>query len=287
MSNKLQPDPDASSSRPSNLKEAVDSADVPNEVNAATKIPTSEPALERAGKFELIEDDSHAVVVGQPAPEKLNIRLHGVGTDGDETFTFKNISHDSIDWSNKSHVLSVNKWRYGIFHSRGIAVKRVNVFFHPKEEAWLVLFHKKIKLVVEAGHMIKLPGPVPTMESFNKFFVGKILQDAGGDDLLPREPRDETSMKSKFQYVKSGFKNMRDVMRKLLEGKKGGVLYVPVITEEEFLLYQTDGTVANDDPTEEGKNAAIVDGAERRRTSPKRKRELVVVDGMVEKRIKK
>ncbi|KAH3957137.1 hypothetical protein HBH51_229150 [Parastagonospora nodorum] len=237
LSDKLQPDPDASSSRPSIPKKAVNGADSPDNANAVIQNSTSEPALERAGTFELIENNSDAVVVGQPAPEKLYVRLRRLDTDGDETFTFQNISHGSIDWSDKSHVLSINKWRYDIFRRRGIAAKRVNVFFHPEEEAWLMLFHKKIKLVVEAGHMIKLPGPVPTMEFFNKLFVGKVLQDAEGDDLLPREPRDESSMKSKFQHVNSGFKNMRNVMRKLLEGKKGGVLYVPVITEEEFLLY--------------------------------------------------
>jgi hypothetical protein len=286
LSNKLQPASDASSSRPSILKEAVNSADILDKANAAIQNSTSEPILERAQKFELIEDNSNAVIVGQRAPEKLKVRLRCLDTDGDETFTFQNISHGSIDWSDKSHILSINKWRYDIFRSRGIAAKRVNVFFHPEEEAWLMLFHKKIKLVVEAGHMIKLPGPVPAMEFFNKFFVGKVLQDAEGDDLLPREPRDESSMKSKFQHVNSGFKKMRNVMRKLLEGKKGGVLYLPVITEEEFLLYQTDETVANDDPTEEGKNAAIVDGAERRRSSSKHKRESAVVGDIVEKRIK-
>lgn len=78
---------------------------------------------------------------------------------------------------------------------------------------------------------------------------------------------------------------IRDAMRKMAEGKKGGVMYVPVIGEREFEQYKVDGTVVVDDPGEEGKNvAAEADGS--RPGSPKRKRDEKDGEGGKEKRVK-
>ncbi|KAF2830281.1 hypothetical protein CC86DRAFT_268363, partial [Ophiobolus disseminans] len=78
--------------------------------------------------------------------------------------------------------------------------KTINAF-HPDEDAWIMLLHHKLKGTVEAGHNIKFPGPAPISEAFNNFFAGKILKDANGNDLLlPREPRDEISIKGKLGH---------------------------------------------------------------------------------------
>jgi hypothetical protein len=159
-------------------------------------------------------------------------------------------------------------------------VKRSHKIYLPIEEAWLILFHKKIKLVVEAGHNVKLAGPFATMERFNEFFAGKVLRDPGGENLPPRGAREEISMKGKLYHVKSGIKALRDVIRKLTEGKHGGAMYVPVITEEELHKYQEKGTVVMDDPDEADKSMAAT------LSLPNRKRRIVDVEGSKEKRIK-
>jgi hypothetical protein len=159
-------------------------------------------------------------------------------------------------------------------------LKRTHRMYLPIEEAWLTLFHKKIKLVVEAGHNVKLAGPTATMEHFNDFFVGKILRGPGGENLPPRGARDETSMKGKLYHVNSGIKPLRDVIRKLTEGKHGGVMCVPIITEDELQQYQEKGTVKMDDPAGADETAATTD------LLSKRKREIVDVEGMDEKRVK-
>jgi hypothetical protein len=158
--------------------------------------------------------------------------------------------------------------------------KRAHRMYLPIEEAWLTLFHKKTKLVVEAGHNVKLAGPTAIMERFNDFFLGKVLQGPGGEDLPPRGARDEISMKGKLYHVNSGIKPLRDVIRKLTEGKHGGVMCVPAITEHELQKYQEKGTVYMGDPADADETAAAANSL------PKRKREIVEVEGMDEKRFK-
>jgi hypothetical protein len=159
-------------------------------------------------------------------------------------------------------------------------VKRAHKMYLPIEEAWLTLFHKKTKLVVEAGHNVKLAGPTTIMDRFNDFFLGKVLQGPGGEDLPLRGARDEISMKGKLYHVNSGIKPLRDVIRKLTEGKHGGVMCVPAITEYELQQYQEKGTVDMDDPADADETAAMANSL------PKRKREIVEVESMDEKRVK-
>jgi hypothetical protein len=139
------------------------------------------------------------------------------------------------------------------------------------EDAWLLLFTQKVRAVVEAGYLIKTPGPQPTTDVFNAFFAGKVLKDEAGGDLLPRTVRDETSIRGK--YATRALRTIRDGTRKLLEGRKGEKLYVPVITEEELSRFLDDGVVGTDDPTDASKNAALgADDGKATRKSPKRKR---------------
>jgi hypothetical protein len=236
--------------------------------------------VDQKGKWELINEDTATLRLGQPAPEKLTIRLRQIETCKVEIHTFQKLSHHFIDWSSKSHIREITKWWYHVLRRRGIHLKRSHTPYIPDEEAWLSLFHKKVKLVNEAGHNIQLPGPVPTMEAFNEFFLGKVLQDFDGEDLSPRGVRDEISIKGKLYHDNSGIRPIRNVMRKLLEGKHGGMLYVPIITEAELKQYREDGTVVVDDPGDAKKNAMLT------RSPPKRKRGVRDAGGSDEKRVK-
>jgi hypothetical protein len=237
--------------------------------------------------WELVDGDTNPIRLGHPTPEKLTIRLRHNETAKIETHTFGKLSHHFIDWSDKAHVQEIADWRYQVLHRRGVHrnteqtykpnVKRTHNMYLPDEEAWLMLFHNKIKLVVEAGHNIKLAGPVATMERFNDFFLGKVLRGPGGEDLPPREARDEISMKGKLYHVKSGIKPMRDVIRKLLEGKHDGVMYVPLITEDELKQYREKGTVVMENPDDVDQDVA----------SQKRKRETIDAESLADKRVKK
>lgn len=122
--------------------------------------------------------------------------------------------------------------------------KQIKAFFHPEEDAWLLLFHSKIKVAAEAGHNIKLPGPSAVLVAFNAFFEGRVLKDERGRDLPSRQAREENSMKGKITKTRSKIWLLRDVTRKLLEGKKGGTVFVPAITEEELKQYQISGGVS-------------------------------------------
>jgi hypothetical protein len=79
---------------------------------------------------------------------------------------------------------------------------------------------------------------------------------------------------------------MRDKIRKSLKNKKGGVLYVPIITEGELSQYQADRSVTTDDPKDEQQNAALSDIVERKCSPPKRKRDRNDSESADEKRNK-
>jgi hypothetical protein len=88
-----------------------------------------------------------------------------------------------------------------------------------------------------------LPGPAAITTAFNAFFEGRVLKDGHGSDLPPREARGERSIKGKMAKVHTRIWHLRDVTRGLLEGKRGGVAYVPGITEDELERYRQDGTI--------------------------------------------
>lgn len=145
--------------------------------------------------------------------------------------------------------------------------------WQPIEDSYILLLYKKVLSAAERGHAIRAPGPTPLTEAFNNFFVGKVI----AHDLPACEPRREPSIKSHLQQSTGDLKAMRDTTRVLLVGKKGGPLYVPVITQEELEAFMADGTVQPDDPNDEAKNDA---------KSPKRKREVKDVVGADTKRTK-
>jgi hypothetical protein len=232
----------------------------------ATKQPDHQP-----GEWELLSGDTGLPHTGKPNLDKLVISLRNTSTGELETFTFNKIPHVNIDWNNKMHVQEISNWRCKIFRQRGFTLRSTNIWYTPLEDAWLLLFTRKVRAVVEAGHLIKTPGPQPTTDAFNAFFAGKVLKDEAGDDLLPRAARDETSIRGK--YATTALRTIRDGTRKLLEGRKGEKLYVPVITEEELSRFLDDGVVEADDPTDPSQNTALeASGGKATRKSPKRKR---------------
>ncbi|KAJ4371097.1 hypothetical protein N0V83_004313 [Neocucurbitaria cava] len=195
------------------------------------------------GKWEVEGGDTDTVRIGTAAPEKLTIRLRNADSRGVKTLAFRKFPHEEIEWSNKAHIQEISKWRSQTFRRHGIAPKSLYMPYSPEEDAWLVLYHKKLKATVEAGNIVKLPGPVPTTEAFNRFFEGKVQKDGDGIDQPPHPAREETSIKGKISKKGSVVWRLRDVTRRLLEAKHGGKLYVPVITEDELRRYQQDGSV--------------------------------------------
>ena len=121
--------------------------------------------------------------------------------------------------------------------------KQTKHSFHAEEDAWLLLLHSKIKAAAKAGRTIKLPGPAAIATAFNAFFEGRVLKDRHGCDLPPREARGEKSIKGKMTKTDTKIWHLRDITRRLLEGNRGGVAYVPEITEDELERYRQDGTV--------------------------------------------
>lgn len=190
----------------------------------------SDASIVHKNKWNLIGDTIDAPRLGRPAPQKLTLTLQHKDTTATETHTFAALPHASIDWSSKAHIASISTWRIQILRRRGFPLKNPSNMFRPAEAACILLFHLKLCGALEAGHNIKYPGPSGVTAEFNNFFVGKVLPDTD----TPRKARDETSIKGKLGHVKSGIHPIRDVMRKMVEGKKGGVMYVPVISEEEF-----------------------------------------------------
>lgn len=112
--------------------------------------------------------------------------------------------------------------------------KHAKCIFHPKESAWLILLHEKIKAVAETSQHIKLPGPGPIAHAFNAYFEGRVLKDKSGQDLPPRGARVELSIRNKIMKPNTKIWELRDATRKVVQGKRGDDVYVPEISEEEL-----------------------------------------------------
>jgi hypothetical protein len=218
--------------------------------------PAPEADGNQAVKWELVNGIADMARIGQAEPEKLTIQLRNSATGEVVTHKLATLSPHFINWTDKAHIQKISKWRTSIFRQHDIPPRRHNITYLPEEVDYLLLLFKKIKAVVEAGHNVKIPGGVPITEEFNKFFVGKVLKDEHGADLPPREMREVLSIHSKLYHANSGIPALRMVIRKLMETRHGGIVYVPIITEEELQKYREDGTVELDDPQDEKKNAS-------------------------------
>jgi hypothetical protein len=195
-------------------------------------------------------------------------------TSESKTLVYTDVKHEDIDWTSRSQITAITQWRTDVFHNHDINTKKSMVMYTPLEDAWMTLFHRKLRATIEAGHAVRLPGPVSVMEVFNTFFQGKVLEDTNGDEVGTRTARDVISIRGKLDGRVSTIAKERRLMRGLVDGQNGGLLYIPVVTEEELEKFLKDGRVVVDDPTMAGKNAALdAEGKRSGRSSPKRKRD--------------
>ncbi|RYO68900.1 hypothetical protein AA0116_g105 [Alternaria tenuissima] len=248
-----------------------DTFDIHHQAKAGTSEDTSSDEM---AKWVLLEGNVSAPRTGNVSPHKLTIKLRNTMTDERKTLTYTEVEHDEVDWKSKQQIAAITRWRSGVFHEHGINTKKNVLMYTPLEDAWMTFFHRKLRATIEAGHMIKLPGPSNIMVPFNAYFEGKTLKDTNGEAVGPRPARDATSIRGKLDGRASKIAEMRKKMRGLLPTDNGGPIFIPTITEEELLRFQKDGSVAVEVSKEADKDASSGSDAKgSRKSSPKRKRE--------------
>lgn len=245
------------------------------EIHHQAKAETSDDTpSDEIGTWILLEGNVDAPRTGDVSPHKLTIELRNTITDERKTLTYTEVKHDEVDWKSKQQIAAIIRWRTGIFHEHGINTKKNVLMYTSLEDAWMTLFHRKLRATIEAGHIIKLSGPSNIMVPFNAYFEGKTLKDTTGEAVGPRPARDATSIRGKLDGRASKIAEMRKDMRGLLPADNSGPIFIPTITEEELLRFQKDGSVAVEVPKEAIKDASSgSDGKGSRKSSPKRKRE--------------
>lgn len=141
---------------------------------------------------------------------------------------------------------------------------RQKTSFHIDETRWLLIYYTKVKLVLETGRHIQMPSDPNAYKLFNDFWEGKILQDEiTGESLPPRQVRIRGTLHAFTHYprVKDELHTKavavrRDVVN-ILEGKTGGQMYVPVVTDEDIKRYGETGVVTLDDPDDPAANPGL------------------------------
>ncbi|KAF2689847.1 hypothetical protein K458DRAFT_483416 [Lentithecium fluviatile CBS 122367] len=210
------------------------------------------------GGWELVTGDVSSPTQGTPANEKLTIHLRHTISKEEKKFEFTNIRREDIDWTNHEHIKIIAHWRRQILRRGGFEKKKVNILYTPNEDAWLELFHKKLKLAAQKGHAIEMPSIPMIGESFNRFFAGKVFQDTNGKILPPREAREMTSFQGKFNRKTAGVHDIREEAKALVDkiNSRNRKVYIPTITDSELQQYLKSGAAASDNPDIEAKNAA-------------------------------
>jgi hypothetical protein len=64
-----------------------------------------------------------------------------------------------------------------------------------------MLYHRKVRAAIEAGHDVKTPGPTSITKPFNAWFAGKVFEHDTGNDMAPRPARDAASLRGKLQQM--------------------------------------------------------------------------------------
>ncbi|CAN9080113.1 unnamed protein product [Alternaria alternata] len=248
-----------------------DTFEIHHQAKAGTSDDTSSDEI---ATWVLLEGNVDAPRTGNVSPHKLTIKLRNTMTDERKILTYMEVEHDEVDWKSKQQIAAITRWRTCVFHEHGISTKKNVLMYTPLEDAWMTLFHRKLRATIEADHMIKLPGPSNIMVPFNAYFEGKTLKDTNGGAVGPRPARDATSIRGKLDGRASKIAEMRKEMRGFLPADNGCPIFIPSITEEELLRFQKDGSVAVKVPKEATKDASSgSDGKGSRKLSPKRKRE--------------
>jgi hypothetical protein len=166
MQNKSEATPSARPSLLATTKDQTGQASHMHNLQAATEASTEENGemdlssnKRKIGKWDVLKDNIAPPQLGQPAPEKLSIRIQQRKTGKLETHTFQGISTHFLNWDNEEHIRAISEWPLQIFRSRGLGLRKPGVMYSPIEDKWLLLSRRKLKAVVEAGHLIKSPGP--------------------------------------------------------------------------------------------------------------------------------
>lgn len=141
---------------------------------------------------------------------------------------------------------------------------RQKTSFHIDETRWLLIYYTKVKLVLETGRHIQMPSDPNAYKLFNDFWEGKILQDEiTKESLPPRQARIRGTLHAFTHYPRvkdelhtKAMAVRRDVVN-MLEGKTGGQMYVPVVTDEDIKRYGETGVVTLDDPDDPAANPGL------------------------------
>lgn len=249
---------------------------VTNTDDAVTETtPNETQHHEQASVWELQTGTTDTPRVSIASPSDLTISLLHEPTDTTHAFVFPSsiLSRDSIDWKSREHKTLIAQWRNSIFSQHNISLKRGHSLYSEDEVAWFQLFHAKLRGVIDAGTLIKIPGPVPIREAFNAYFAGKPLSDSDGDadDTGVRPSRGFDAIRGKLENKSGKLVETRKALRELVQNRKDGLAYIPVIVPEELSAYRHDGTVFVDDLYGEGKNTVV--GGRSKVASSKRKRQ--------------
>ncbi|RAR16446.1 hypothetical protein DDE83_000011 [Stemphylium lycopersici] len=249
---------------------------VTNTDDAVTETtPNETQHHEQASVWELQTGTTDTPRVSIASPSDLTISLLHKPTDTTHAFLFPSsiLSRDSINWKSREHTTLIAQWRNSIFSQHNISFKRGHSLYSEDEVAWFQLFHAKLRGVIDAGTLIKIPGPVPIREAFNAYFAGKPLSDSDGDadDTGVRPSRGFDIIRGKLENKSGKLVETRKALRELVQNRKDGLAYIPVIVPEELSAYRHDGTVFVDDLYGEGKNTVV--GGRSKVASSKRKRQ--------------
>lgn len=132
------------------------------------------------------------------------------------------------------------------------------VSFHEDEDSWILLFFEKIKAVIQDGQNIQIPNDTIFYRLFNEYFDGKILKGPDGQPLPPRTTRLHGTLYNRIRRNASEkLLELREEIFKTLEDSTGGLLYIPMITDQELQQCVLQGTVKKDDPKNPASNLGL------------------------------
>jgi hypothetical protein len=132
------------------------------------------------------------------------------------------------------------------------------VSFHEDEDAWIFLFFEKIKAIIQDGQQIQIPNDTIFYRLFNEYFDGKILKGPDEQPLPPRTTRLHGTLYNRIRRNASEkLLELREEVFKILEDSTGGLLYIPVITDQEIQQYVLQGIVKKDDPKNPASNLGL------------------------------
>ncbi|KAF5853317.1 hypothetical protein GGP41_001876 [Bipolaris sorokiniana] len=96
-------------------------------------------------------------------------------------------------------------WEHdAVFTQHATSSKKLWKPYTAEEDAWLDLFHAKIRSAIEAGAVIRIPGPITVLEAFNAFFKNKYSVEEEEDGVIAGDsewmPRTFGSMHRKLRW---------------------------------------------------------------------------------------